>query len=166
MEFVAIDVETANADMASICQIGIAQFKGGTLAQEWKTYVDPFLPSNLMRHGKLSRSTMCQRRRCEMYCSPKMGVENKSGRRPKAIAFLSGPIWKRRCKITTASFGVGGSTKMHKQQAAGPAVPAHTGKVQTAVPGSKRAVGGPRTTGVSLSKPAAAGHTSPVRKGR
>ena len=25
MEFVAIDVETANADMASICQIGLAK---------------------------------------------------------------------------------------------------------------------------------------------
>jgi DNA polymerase-3 subunit epsilon len=41
MEFIAIDVETANADMASICQIGIARFKGGALAEEWKTYVDP-----------------------------------------------------------------------------------------------------------------------------
>ena len=54
MEFVAIDVETANADMASICQIGIAQFKGGTLAQEWKTYVDPqdhFDGINVSIHG-------------------------------------------------------------------------------------------------------------------
>lgn len=41
MRFTAIDVETANADMASICQIGIAQFSAGTLAAEWKTYVDP-----------------------------------------------------------------------------------------------------------------------------
>ena len=54
MEFVALDVETANADMASICQIGIAQFKGGTLAQEWKTYVDPqdhFDGINVSIHG-------------------------------------------------------------------------------------------------------------------
>ena len=54
MEFVAIDVETANADMASICQIGIAQFKGGTLAEEWKTYVDPqdhFDGINVSIHG-------------------------------------------------------------------------------------------------------------------
>ena len=54
MEFVAIDVETANADMASICQIGIAQFKGGTLAEEWKTYVDPqdhFDGINMSIHG-------------------------------------------------------------------------------------------------------------------
>ena len=41
MDFVAIDVETANADMASICQIGIASFANGILAREWKSYVDP-----------------------------------------------------------------------------------------------------------------------------
>jgi len=41
MEFVAIDVETANADMASICQIGIATFENAVLKNEWKTYVDP-----------------------------------------------------------------------------------------------------------------------------
>jgi DNA polymerase-3 subunit epsilon len=54
MEFVAIDVETANADMASICQIGIAQFKDGILAEAWKTYVDPqdhFDMINVSIHG-------------------------------------------------------------------------------------------------------------------
>jgi DNA polymerase-3 subunit epsilon len=39
--FTAIDVETANADKASICQIGIARFEGGAVAHEWKTYIDP-----------------------------------------------------------------------------------------------------------------------------
>ena len=39
--FVAIDVETANADMASICQIGLAHYIGGSLAHEVKTYIDP-----------------------------------------------------------------------------------------------------------------------------
>lgn len=33
MEFVAIDVETANADMASICQIGLAKYKDGNLEE-------------------------------------------------------------------------------------------------------------------------------------
>jgi DNA polymerase-3 subunit epsilon len=54
MEFVAIDVETANADMASICQIGIARFENGTLTDEWKTYVDPedhFDGINVSIHG-------------------------------------------------------------------------------------------------------------------
>ena len=41
MEFVAIDVETANPDMSSICQIGIALFQGNQLLEQWKTYVNP-----------------------------------------------------------------------------------------------------------------------------
>lgn len=41
MEFVSIDVETANADIGSICQIGIAKFRNGQLFDEWSTLVDP-----------------------------------------------------------------------------------------------------------------------------
>lgn len=41
MEFVAIDVETANADMASICQIGIAKFVDGELVGEWSSLINP-----------------------------------------------------------------------------------------------------------------------------
>ena len=54
MGFVAIDVETANADLASICQIGAARFVDGALAEEWKTYVDPedyFDEINVSIHG-------------------------------------------------------------------------------------------------------------------
>ncbi|MDP2211858.1 MAG: exonuclease domain-containing protein [Candidatus Aquicultor sp.] len=54
MEFVAIDVETANADMASICQIGLARYRDGLLAEEWKTYIDPedyFDGINVSIHG-------------------------------------------------------------------------------------------------------------------
>jgi DNA polymerase III subunit epsilon len=54
MEFVAIDVETANADMSSICQVGLALFRSGVLAEEWKTYVDPedyFDGLNVSIHG-------------------------------------------------------------------------------------------------------------------
>jgi DNA polymerase-3 subunit epsilon len=54
MNFVAIDVETANADMASICQIGLAKVENGTLSEEWKTYVDPedyFDGINVEIHG-------------------------------------------------------------------------------------------------------------------
>ncbi len=52
--FTAIDVETANADMASICQIGIACYTEGVLSSEWKTYIDPedyFDPVNISIHG-------------------------------------------------------------------------------------------------------------------
>jgi len=41
MDFVAIDVETANADMASICQIGLAKFNDGQLVEEWSSLIDP-----------------------------------------------------------------------------------------------------------------------------
>lgn len=54
MQFVAIDVETANADMGSICQIGLARFVDGSLADEWCTLVDPedyFDEMNISVHG-------------------------------------------------------------------------------------------------------------------
>ncbi len=54
MDFVAIDVETANADMSSICQIGLVYFKEGELCEEWKYYVDPkdfFDEINISIHG-------------------------------------------------------------------------------------------------------------------
>lgn len=55
MEFIAIDVETANADMASICQIGIAKYKDGELVDEWSSLIDPedyFDFINIDIHGK------------------------------------------------------------------------------------------------------------------
>lgn len=54
MNFVAIDVETANPDMGSICQIGIAVFSGDLLIDEWSTLVDPedyFDNVNVSIHG-------------------------------------------------------------------------------------------------------------------
>ena len=54
MEFVAIDVETANADMASICQVGLAKFRNGKLVDEWSSLVDPedyFDSINVNIHG-------------------------------------------------------------------------------------------------------------------
>lgn len=54
MNFIAIDVETANADMASICSIGAAIFENGQLSSEWYSLVDPddyFDPVNVSIHG-------------------------------------------------------------------------------------------------------------------
>ena len=54
MEFVAIDVETANADMASICQIGLAKYKNGVLEKEWSSLINPedyFDDINISIHG-------------------------------------------------------------------------------------------------------------------
>ncbi|MFH1081650.1 MAG: exonuclease domain-containing protein [Pseudomonadota bacterium] len=54
MEFVALDFETANADMSSICQLGLVLFKDGSIQEEWKTYIDPedfFDEINVSIHG-------------------------------------------------------------------------------------------------------------------
>lgn len=54
MRFVAIDVKTANADMASICSIGVAAFENGALTSEWYSLIDPddfFDPVNISIHG-------------------------------------------------------------------------------------------------------------------
>lgn len=54
MEFVAIDVETANADMASICQIGLAKYKNSVLKKEWSSLINPedyFDDINIGIHG-------------------------------------------------------------------------------------------------------------------
>jgi len=54
MDFIAIDIETANVDLSSICQIGLATYKDKELSDEWKTYVDPedeFDPINISIHG-------------------------------------------------------------------------------------------------------------------
>ncbi len=54
MNFVAIDVETANNKTSSICQIGVAVYREGCLTDEWKTYInpnEPFTPFNIRVHG-------------------------------------------------------------------------------------------------------------------
>ncbi len=54
MHFTAIDFETANEDLASICQIGLAVYKDGNLSEEWKTCVNPedyFSVFNISIHG-------------------------------------------------------------------------------------------------------------------
>ncbi len=40
-EFYALDVETANANYASICQIGVAKFQNGKLVEEWESLINP-----------------------------------------------------------------------------------------------------------------------------
>lgn len=54
MRFVAIDVETANADMSSICALGAVEFDGITQCDERYWIVDPddfFDPINIGIHG-------------------------------------------------------------------------------------------------------------------
>lgn len=52
--FVAIDVETANPNLASICQIGIVKFVDGNIRESWQTLVNPedsFNVVNTAIHG-------------------------------------------------------------------------------------------------------------------
>lgn len=54
MNFVAVDVETANADFASICQVGIVVFKNGKASESWESLVNPedfFDGINVSIHG-------------------------------------------------------------------------------------------------------------------
>jgi DNA polymerase-3 subunit epsilon len=54
MDFVVIDVETANADLSSICQVGIASFCDGELADSWVSLINPqdyFSAVNVSIHG-------------------------------------------------------------------------------------------------------------------
>src|SRR4051794_2263706 len=41
MEFVAIDVETANADLASICAVGLVHFRDGEVFRDLSFLIDP-----------------------------------------------------------------------------------------------------------------------------
>ncbi len=53
-EFTVIDLETANPDAFSICQIGIARYRDDELAEEWMSYIDPearFNRDNIAIHG-------------------------------------------------------------------------------------------------------------------
>ena len=54
LTFNSIDVETANADRASICQIGIAHVRDGDIEDQWQILVNPedwFDPCNVSIHG-------------------------------------------------------------------------------------------------------------------
>jgi DNA polymerase-3 subunit epsilon len=54
MDFVVIDVETANPNPRSICQIGIATFQNDSLSDVWGSLIDPedsFSALNIAIHG-------------------------------------------------------------------------------------------------------------------
>lgn len=54
MDFTVIDVETANPNLASICQVGIAVFRDGKLHESWSSLINPldyFDSMNVSVHG-------------------------------------------------------------------------------------------------------------------
>jgi DNA polymerase-3 subunit epsilon len=59
MNFVVIDVETANPDFSSICQVGVVAFQDGKLLDSWESLVNPedyFDEMNISIHGITERS--------------------------------------------------------------------------------------------------------------
>ena len=54
MDFTAIDFETANEDLASVCQVGMVQFKSGEIVRSYSSLVNPeddFSYFNIQVHG-------------------------------------------------------------------------------------------------------------------
>lgn len=54
MMFFVLDVETANADLASICQMGIVAFQDEKIIETWESLIDPedeFSQINISIHG-------------------------------------------------------------------------------------------------------------------
>lgn len=43
--FVALDLETANSNYASICEVGLTKFENGGPVASWSSYIAP--PDNL-----------------------------------------------------------------------------------------------------------------------
>ncbi|KYK45165.1 hypothetical protein A1D31_11075 [Bradyrhizobium liaoningense] len=53
-DFIALDVETANSDFASICSIGLVHFRAGEVFKSLTILIDPeddFSPANIAIHG-------------------------------------------------------------------------------------------------------------------
>ena len=68
--FSAIDVETANADPASICQIGIVHVRAGTIRAQWQSLVNPetqFHSSNFAIHGINEETVRCRPKLPDVY---------------------------------------------------------------------------------------------------
>lgn len=58
-DFIALDVETANPDFASICQVGIAVVVDGQIDHQWQSFVNPqdyFDDWHVERHGITANS--------------------------------------------------------------------------------------------------------------
>lgn len=54
MDYLAVDVETANSDYSSLCQIGIAKFNNGHVVDTWSSLINPeegFDYFNVELHG-------------------------------------------------------------------------------------------------------------------
>jgi DNA polymerase-3 subunit epsilon len=70
VNFFAIDVETANPALSSICQVGIASFRDGRLCGSWESLINPedyFDPINVSIHGIDEGDVQSSPTWCEVY---------------------------------------------------------------------------------------------------
>lgn len=80
MNFLALDVETANADSSSICQIGIAEFNNGEIIDKWSVLINPedyFDPFNVAIHGITEKQVKEAPIFKDIYQELKQRIENK-----------------------------------------------------------------------------------------
>jgi len=80
-EFYVLDVETANADYSSICQIGLAKFENGELTEKWESLINPddyFDGLNVSIHGITDEMVECSPTFKQIYPKIKGLLENKT----------------------------------------------------------------------------------------
>ena len=80
MDFVVIDVETANPDLASICQVGVAIFANGAFAESWSSLVNPndyFDAHNVSVHGITEGMVIAAPHWVEIHDRLKVGFSNQ-----------------------------------------------------------------------------------------
>ena len=78
-KFYTLDVETANADYSSICQIGIAEFNNGELTNTWESLVNPkdyFDEINISIHGITEKMVKHSPTFLEIYDKIRESTEN------------------------------------------------------------------------------------------
>ena len=95
LTFNAIDVETANADRASICQIGLVHIQDGKIQDQWKTLINPedwFDPWNIEIHG-IDEAAVSG--------SPTLPEARNEALKPWAAEGISRRTWYRRKKRGT-----------------------------------------------------------------
>jgi DNA polymerase-3 subunit epsilon len=80
MDFVALDVETSNPNLASICQIGVVTFSNGVIVDKWHSFVNPedyFDRMNVYIHGITEEKVKNSPNFKHIYSDLKKLIENK-----------------------------------------------------------------------------------------
>lgn len=80
MNFLALDVETANPNLASICQVGVVTFSNEIVVDKWQTLVNPedyFDGMNISVHGITEEMVIDAPNFQQIFSNLKSLVENK-----------------------------------------------------------------------------------------